>query len=81
MDRVYSSEIEALERHISGEKPMSREELDRIDETVYSDSPYSDDWISYGYSSRMEWYEAHKDWLNSLDRMAELCRKAKRTSF
>ncbi len=71
-NNVFKAEIDAIKKHLSGEKKMTSDELMMLGADLDVDTPYADDWISHGYSSYEEWFAEHKDYLESLDEALEL---------
>ena len=74
---IYKAEIDALKKHLSGEKKMTVTELEELGKDIEADIPYIDDWISHGYSSYETWLYEHKDFLDKLDEVLELYRSCK----
>lgn len=73
-NNVFKAEIDAMKKHLSGEKKMTATELEELGQDLEVDIPYADDWISHGYNSYEEWYLDHKDYLESLDEALDLYR-------
>lgn len=73
-DDMFKDTIDAIKRHLSGEKKMTIEELQMMEADLEIDSPYSDDWRYHGYSSYGEWFADHKDYLEKLDEVFNLFR-------
>lgn len=60
-DDMYKAEIDAMKKHLSGEKKLADAELEEFGQDIEVDTPYTDDWRSHGYSSHEEWSLEHKD--------------------
>lgn len=73
-DNVFKAEIDAMKKHLSGEKKMTSDDLMMLGADLEVDTPYADDWISHGYNSYKEWLAEHKDYLESLDEALDLYR-------
>lgn len=73
-DNMYKEEIDAIKKHLSGEKKMTDAELEELGMMLETDIPYSDDWVMHGYSSNEEWQLENQDFLDKLDEVLELYR-------
>lgn len=73
-DNMFKEEIDAMKKHLSGEKKMTTDELEELGQGLETDIPYTDVWISHGYSSYEEWYSDHENYLDKLGEVLELYR-------
>ncbi len=73
-NNVFKAEIDAMKKHLSGEKKMTAAELEELGQDLEIDIPYADDWRSHGYNSYEEWQLKHKDYLDSLYEALDLYR-------
>lgn len=65
----------------TGEPPNGMTAVDFLDYANFEiclDAPYSDDWISHGYSSWEEWHDRNKESLEFLDELLGMIKEAER---
>ena len=71
-DDTFKHEIDALKKHISGERRLIDKELECIGLCLEEEIPWSDDWKTHGYESSEAWHEKNKDFLDKLDEVLKL---------
>lgn len=71
------TDVDLLEAYLVGDAELSKEAFDEMLMCWEASLPYTDDWITHGYKSASDWYEANKESLALLEKEGELIRQVK----
>lgn len=71
------TDVDLLEAYLAGDAKLSKETFDEMLMCWEASLPYTDDWISHGYNSAADWYEANKEAFALLEKEGELIRQVK----
>ena len=71
------TDVDLLEAYLAGDAELSKETFDEMLMYWEASLPYTDDWISHGYNSAADWYEANKEAFALLEKEGELIRQVK----